>query len=185
MPRTMIKLICSSCAEPFKRVLACVKYQRRHGAENEFCSQRCTGLGRRTYKPKAVKVREKAAYDASYRATNSARLKRTRAAYFQRTYDPEKARRERAQKMAAHVVYCRKYYADPKRKADKVAYDLDRRAAAYGDYAEAYKLLLQLQDEIRRRIPDRYERAKARGYYDRVIRPNAQQRRRDAQISRW
>jgi hypothetical protein len=184
MPHTMIKLICSSCAEPFERVLAFVKYQRRHGAENEFCSQRCVGLARRTYKPKAVKVREKAAYDAIYRATNSAKLKLTRAAYFQRTYDPERARRERAPKMAAHVAYCRKYYADPKRKAEKVAYDLDRRAAAYGDYADAYKLLLKLQDEVRRRLPNKYERLKLRGYYDRT-RPNAQQRRRDAQISRW
>lgn len=180
-----MRLVCEACAKPFQRVKAYVDYQERHGKESRFCSQRCTGMAKRTWKPKKQKKAEKAAYDEDYRRRNAAKLKRIQAAYFQRTYDREKARRERKAKMAWHVAYCRKYYSDPKRKAEKVAYDLDRRADSYGEYADAYKLLLVLQNEVRARIPSRYERAKARGYYDRIARPNAQQRRRDAQNSRW
>ena len=183
--RTMADVVCAACAETFQRELRWVKILRSRGMENQFCSRRCTGMARRTYKLKAQKVREKAIYDEAYRARKAKKIRRYKAAYFQRTYDPEKARMERAKNMRRHVSYCRKYYADPKRKASKEAYDLDRRAASYGDYADSYKLLLQLQAEIRRLVPSWFERAKLRGYYDRVIRPNAQQRRRDAQISRW
>jgi hypothetical protein len=181
----MATLVCESCAREFQRELRWVKILKRRGCERQFCSQKCTGIARRLWKSVAQKKREKAAYDEIYRAREVEKIRQNKAAYFRSTYDPEKARRERAKNMSRHVAYCRKYYSDPKRKAAKEAYDLDRRARAYGEYADAYKLLIQLQDEVRKIVPSWYERAKIRGYYDRVIRPNAQQRRRDAQISRW
>ena len=75
------------------------------------------------------------------------------------------------------------YYADPKRKQEKVDYDQRRRDAKYAEYAECHRLLIELQNLVRTLEPSGYERAKARGYYN-----NGRQvieRKRDANISRW
>lgn len=73
--------------------------------------------------------------------------------------------------MARHVAYCRR----PEYKAKKKEYDRKRRAKQYGQFAGAYGLFLELQREVRRQLPDKYERLKAKGYYTR----SAQQRRRE------
>lgn len=79
---------------------------------------------------------------------------------------------------ARRAEYARRYNADPTNRAAKSEYDLARRAAAYGEHADAYRLLLELQTVIRRMEPDRYLRARARGYYDRE---HAQTRKRHGQ----
>jgi hypothetical protein len=99
-------------------------------------------------------------------------------------YTPEKGRAFRAKQKAKgwdHAAYCRAYFAaDPARKAAKEQYDRDRKDAEFGPFAEAHRALVELKKLTCALIPDKYERAKARGYYDR----NAQQRRRDAQDQR-
>lgn len=96
----------------------------------------------------------KAAYDKRYRKLNRARLKAEHAAYFQRTYDPVKAAVERKKRMPKHVEYCRQpWYVAWKRE-----YDKKRRARKFGAFADAYKVLLQLVKEVKKQMPDRFER---------------------------
>lgn len=153
------------------------------GTGRVFCSQACFGKSRRKKKPPiAARRAKKAAYDAIRRVLLADEIKAEKREYYKRAYDPAKAAKVRKKRMAWHVAYCRRYYADPKRKAAKVRYDSNRRAAQYGEFAGAFKLLVRLKREVNKKLPDKYERAKARGYYDR---PTNQQRKRDAQVSRW
>ncbi len=172
--------VCRQCGRSFESRLSEEKYRAGQGRpKRRFCGRKCAAAAKRI--SKAEKVRRKAEYDVKYRAAHLAKLKAYKAAWFQRTYDPETARAERKKRMKWHVEYCRRYYADPARKAEKVEYDASRRAAKYGAYAGAARVLTALKKTITTLCPDKYERAKARGYYER----NAQQRRRDAQVSRW
>ena len=100
------------------------------------------------------KKRLKAEYDSEYRKKNRAILKAKKAAYFQRTYDPAKAAVERRKTMARHVEYCRQ----PEYKKKKFAYDRQREAAEYGEFAECREILKVLMKEIKRQEPDRFER---------------------------
>ena len=71
--------------------------------------------------------------------------------------------------MPAHVEYCR----GPEYRAKKSEYDRQYRAEEYGEFAETYLLLLEVEKEIRSRATH-YERRVANGYYTR----SAQARRR-------
>lgn len=121
--------------------------------------------------PKRERVAAKAEYDRQYRASNQRKLRAEKAAYFKRTYDPAKAAKERKANMPKHVAYCRR----PEYRTKKAAYDREVRASEYGAFAESWLLLLDLEREIRKQMPDKYERLKARGYFTRT----AQQRRRE------
>src|ERR1700690_4365375 len=81
-------------------------------------------------------------------------MKAQKAAYFQRTYDPVKAAKERKKRMPTHVAYCRQ----PKFRAYKREYDKKRRDSRFGEYAKAHAALLELLKEIRKQMPDRFER---------------------------
>jgi|ERR1700722_4198879 len=98
--------------------------------------------------------RQKAAYDKQYRKLNRARIRANHAAYFQRTYDPVEAAKQRKKRMPYHVKYCRQ----PWYRAWKRAYDKRRRANRFGGFTEAYTVLLMLQKEIRKQMPDRFDR---------------------------
>lgn len=121
-----------------------------------FCSRACAGLARRAPpKTKAQKVVEKRLYDMEYREKNRAMLRVKKAERFQRTYDPEKAAIERKKNMARHVAYCQR----TEYRAWKQEYDKRYRATAeYGQFAEAFMLLLDLEREIDSRA-DFYELA--------------------------
>jgi len=97
---------------------------------------------------------QKAAYDKKYRKRNLLRIKARAAAYFQRTYDPVKAAKERKKRMPYHVKYCRQDWY----RAYKREYDRGRRASRYGSFAGAYIVLRQLVKEVRKQMPDRFER---------------------------
>jgi hypothetical protein len=98
--------------------------------------------------------KEKAAYDREYRKKNRAMLKAKKAAYFQRTYDPQKAAKERKKRMPLHVEYCRQ----PKYKSWKKEYDKKRRGSKFGDFKDAHDMLLALVNEIHKQMPDRFDR---------------------------
>lgn len=154
------------------------------GTGKLFCSQACFGISRRKPKPPLVERKaKKAAYDVIYRAANAEDRVAAKREYHKLTYDPVKAAKKRKSRARWHVEYCRKYYADPKRKAQKVRYDQRRRDAKYGEFAPAVRLIRKLKREVCQKIPDKYERAKARGYYNNQR--TTQERKRDAQISRW
>lgn len=162
--KDILTLRCERCRKPFKRARSQHVHRIKRGIAAAFCSRTCSGMARRT--SHAEKKKRKADYDACYRTKHARRLKRQKKEHFARTYDPDAARVERKKRAHEHADYIRRYYADPKHKSVKVAYDLDRRAAAFGPYADAYKLLIVLNRELLKRAPDKYERAKARGYYD-------------------
>ena len=113
-----------------------------------YCDRECAGMGRRKGKTTAQLKEEKRAYDIAYRAKNQALLKKKKRRYHLATYDPEKAAVVRRANMPRHVEYCRR----PEYRAYKNEYDRNKRAAEYGPLAEAYKLSLTLQREIRSRI---------------------------------
>lgn len=125
-----------------------------------YCNRTCAGLGRRKHKTKAQKRAEKAAYDAEYRKRNIEDLKAKKAAYFQRTYDPVKAAKVRKKRMPYHVEYCRR----PEYQQYKNEFDKQKRTAEYADFGETWRLLLDLEKEIRTRAT-KYERLVARGYF--------------------
>jgi hypothetical protein len=100
-----------------------------------------------------ISKKAKAAYDREYRKKNRAMLKAKKAAYFQRTYDPVKAAKERKKTMARHIEYCRR----PEYRKKKAAYDRKREAEEYGEFAECREILKVLMKEIKRQEPDRFE----------------------------
>lgn len=133
-----------------------------------YCGKPCSAAARRL--DADVKKAMKSAYDYEYRQRDPERRKAQRAAYYQRTRDPEKERELRKAKMPQHVEYCRR----PEYRAKKHEYDMQRADAEYGEWAEAWRLLLDLEKEIRSQATA-YERRVANGYYTR----NAQKRRRE------
>src|SRR5262249_31406970 len=129
----------------------------------------CMGLARRQNKTKSQKVEEKRLYDQQYRVKNRAMLKAKKAAYFQRTYDPAKAAGERKKRMPRHVEDCRR----PEYKAKKRQYDREYRAREYGEYGDAFNILLDLERELDARA-SWYERANQKGTINKT-----QKRKRD------
>jgi hypothetical protein len=150
-------IICAWCSKSSLKETGAINRAKSASAPL-YCDRECAGLGRRKGKTKQQLVDEKSAYDAAYREKNRAMLKAKKAERFRATYDPEKARIERASRMPRHVEYCRR----PEYKAWKKQYDLDYRAREYGPFSEAYKLLLQIETEIDERA-SWYEVAVAKG----------------------
>lgn len=143
--------LCHHCRKPHHQPPNQVNRAMREGLRL-FCGRRCAGLARRKHKTKAQKVAEKRLYDAAYRVKNRDRLKLEKQAYFQRTYDPVKAAKERKKRMHLHVAYCRQ----PAYKLKKRAYDMKRRDSEYGPFADAARLAIELTREILTRST-RYE----------------------------
>jgi len=102
----------------------------------------------------AISKKQKAAYDREYRKKNHSRIKADHAAYHRRTYDPVKAAKDRERRMPKHV----EYYRQPWYRAWKREYDRQRRASRFGEFAEAYEALKALVKEVKRQMPDRFER---------------------------
>lgn len=165
-----MQIECAHCGRTAEKPTGHVNRSRANGLRL-YCNRRCAGLARRKpRRSKAQRIAEKAAYDREYRRKNRERIKANKAAYFQTTYDPEKARVERKKRMAQHVEYCRR----PAYKVWKSAYDRQRRAAEYGPAADAYLLTLELNREIKKRSSN-YEIRQANRTGNK-----AQQRARDA-----
>lgn len=145
----MVAFRCAHCGERSRKPTGHVRRSRSIGAPL-YCDRRCAGMARRKHKTKAQKVAEKAAYDREYRAKNLERIKAEKRAYFQRTYDPVQAAKYRKSRMHLHVEYCRQ----PRYRAYKSDYDRKRRAQAFGPFAAAYLLLLDLDREVNSRMSD-------------------------------
>jgi hypothetical protein len=79
--------------------------------------------------------------------------------------------------MPKHVEYCRQ----PEYKKKKKDYDRKVRVAEYGEFAESYELLEELVKEIKRQMPDRFERYAQSGRQQ--WNPVNQQRRRNARTN--
>lgn len=130
----------------------------RRGGLNIYCNKKHAALGRRKHKPKKQRVEKKRLYDEQYRMKNRAALKAKKHAYFKATYDPVKAAKVRKKRMHLHIAYCQR----PEYVTWKRDYDRKLRASEYGEFDEAYMLLLDLDREIKQRMTD-YEIRKANG----------------------
>ena len=114
----------------------------------------------------------KAEYDRDYRANNGAILKAKKAAAYAVSgpKNRDKERDRRTARMPKHIEYCRR----PEYRKKKVVYDRIHRAKEqFGEFAEAFLVLKDVQAEINSRM-DWYERAKAKGTINKT-----KQRRRD------
>jgi len=172
--RAQFAVFCSGCGAV---VIKGASAFNRSPTKVFYCDQKCAGLGRRVAKPNAEKAAEKAAYDARYRAENAERLRASKAAYNAATYDPDEARRHRAANAEAIREYRATHMRTPSYRAAKREYDKALRASEYGEFAICHQLLIELERELRSR-GTKYQRARARGYYDK---PSAQTRKRVCQ----
>lgn len=185
----IVSCVCSRCGRRFDKERGQLNRARRAGP-HLYCSLVCTGKARRKPKlPLAKRRAKKAAYDKIRRELLRDELREQKREYFQRTYDPDKARRvraERKRRLGAHYHrdYCRARVAkNPALKRGKRLYDRARRyRMQYGEFRECARLLWLLTREVSARYFSSYERRKARGYY---LTPHTQERKRNAQISRW
>ena len=160
---------CAHCGKTADRPSGHVNRARKSGM-TLYCGRECSGLGRRSNKSADEKVANKRLYDMEYRRKNRAMLQAKKALHFKLTYDPDKARVDRRERMAQHVEYCRRpEYREWKR-------DYDRRYRAekkYGEFSECFLLVLDIRAECLSQQSD-YEMRHAKG---RVA--MTQQRRRD------
>jgi hypothetical protein len=162
---------CKQCGQEVQHKQGHINRYLKIGAPL-YCCKACAGLARRLVNPPSEEERKaaKAAYDRAYRTRDPEKRKAERAAYYQRTRDPVKEAALRKERMPKHVEYCRR----PEYKAWKSDYDRQLRDREYAEFAETYRLLLDLEKEIRSQATA-YERRVANGYYTR----NAQKRRRE------
>ena len=130
-----------------------VQFLKENGALNRaielkrpiYCGKECAGKGRRGGLTATEKIERKRLYDIEYRAKNIELLKEKKAAYFQSTYDPEKAAIERKKRMSQHVEYCR----SPEYKAYKKKYDEEYRARKeYGEFWQCFLIVASIDKEV-------------------------------------
>ena len=145
--RTQIEVVCERCGKPFLRAKASVDYHHGKKGLRILCSKQCFGLSRRDNKTQEQKKAEKSAYDAKYRERNREKRKARSRTWYKANRNPEKEREIRKAKMPQHVEYCRR----PEYKKWKQNYDLDYRAREFGEFSEAYKLLMLVNREIKER----------------------------------
>lgn len=154
----MTRIICAYCGSRVEKCTREINRAKNTGAPL-YCNRTCAGLGRRQNKTKAQKIEEKRLYDAAYRAKNIEILKRKKSAHYQRTRDPVKEALIRKERMHLHVEYCRQ----PEYRKWKKDYDRKYRAAKiYGEYAEPFMLLMDIENEVLSRM-SRYEIYAANG----------------------
>jgi hypothetical protein len=146
-----VKISCARCGKPRALRNGHVNRAKKHGL-NLYCGRKCAGLARRKNKTRQQKVLEKRTYDIEYRKKNQSELKKKKAHYHKKTYDPEVARKKRKKRAKAHAEYCRR----PEYKKWKEEYDRKRRAKQYGPYADAYLIMVDLNKEIKSRS-NKYE----------------------------
>lgn len=164
---------CPQCGDSFVAETGRANRADKIGAPL-YCGRVCAGLARRLAVPKTPeqKKAEKAAYDKARRERLGEVLRGRKCSAYYANHS-EMLRRlaaYRVKRMPYHVEYCRQ----PEYKAKKHIYDLQRNSAEYGEFAEAHRLLVDLEKEIRSQATA-YERRVANGYYTR----SAQKRRRE------
>lgn len=136
-------LSCDYCGNPVKK--------RPRTLAHVFCNRTCAGMFRRKNESRESKRAKKAAYDREYRSKNLAQIRQKKHNYHKRTYDPIAAAVARKTMMPRHLEYCRK----PEYRKKKAAYDEKRRATiAFGEFAESFLLLKQIDLEVSARASD-------------------------------
>ena len=137
-----------------------------------YCGKPCSQTARRVFGPEMsddMKRARKATYDREYQSKNRDRLRAEKRAYYQankaQLYAKHSAR------MKSDPVYRNKYkaaqarcQARPEWKARKAKYDRRYRAEReYGEWADAYLTLLDLDEEVEAAEPSFVALAIAKG----------------------
>lgn len=157
--------ICPQCNKCFDAMTGAVNRAAKIGAPL-YCGKTCSGLARRTPQTKDQKRAAKAEYDRNRREALADELRaKKRAAYYNNHAERLAAAKE-LRKTAEHKKKHLAYLSKPEYRAKKKVYDDKLREAEYADFTESWRLLLELEKEIRSR-QSAYERRKARGYYTR------------------
>lgn len=173
-----IKVKCAWCHKGFPKTVGA--YNRAQKISSPlYCSKKCFGLARRKNKSAKEKKRLKAEYDKNRRTEKAEELRAQKKAAYA-LWGPqhrEEEREKRKKNMPKHIEYCRQ----PEYKEWKKKYDRRLRVAEYGEFAECYELLEQLVKEIKRQMPDRFERYAQSGRQQ--WNPVNQQRRRNARAN--
>lgn len=181
----LVAVRCTQCRRLFEKERGQLNRALRAIPGRMYCSRKCAGLARRIEKP-PIEVRRarKAAYDLVRRngPMRDEILAAKRDAY-RENRDPLREAAKRLKKRDWQRAYAKSYNADPSNKRRKRRYDMRRRGRALKEWASAHRVLLRLEREIRRIVPDKYERLKARGYYGQGR--STQERKRHEQVSRW
>jgi hypothetical protein len=174
-----IKVKCAQCKKSFLKGMG--EYNRARKIDSPlYCSKKCFGIARRKNKSDEEKKRSKSEYDKKRRTEKAKELRAQKKAAYA-LWGPqhrEEEREKRKKNMPKHIEYCRQ----PEYKEWKKKYDRKVRVAQYGEFAESYELLEELVKEIKRQMPDRFERYSQSGRQQ--WNPINQQRRRYARASR-
>lgn len=146
-----MKIVCPQCRKEVEKGASAVNRAHSRGAPL-YCGRMCFGLARRDPTPKSDGQRkaDKKLYDAQYRLERLETIRARKREYHLRTYDPDVERVRRAANMPRHVEYCRR----PEYREWKSEYDRRYRAKEFGDFAEAYMLLVDLDREVNSRMSD-------------------------------
>jgi len=179
MSERTVKVKCSYCRKVFWQAAGAYNLAERIGSPH-YCTKKCFGLARRKNRSDKEKKRLKAEYDKKRRTELAEELRaKKKAAYA--IWGPrhrEEERKKRKERMPLHVEYCRQ----PEYKIYKSEYDKKRKLSRFGPFAEAYKVLEELKREIKKQMPDRFERYAQSGRQQ--WNPTNQQRRRRARTTR-
>lgn len=149
-------------------------YKARNAGLNLYCDRACAGMARRNHNPPTEVQRKEAKrlYDAQRRSERLEELRKQKRDYYVANRERILAQMVayRKEHMPRHVEYCRR----PEYREWKKGYDHKHESSKYGEFGDEFRLLQELEKEIRSRATA-YELLVAKGYYMR----SSQQRRRE------
>lgn len=135
---------CEQCGASIEKTVGHINRALKSGCKL-FCNKKCFGLSRRLNLSIEQKKQIKSEYDKEFRIKNKDRLKKIKAEYHKKNYDPVKAAIYRKSRMPYHVEYCRQ----PKYKKWKQQYDEVYTAKKnYGEYYESAIALKNILSQI-------------------------------------
>ena len=157
---------CPHCTKKFTPKTSAANRADKLGAPI-YCCRACSGLARRVNRTPEEKKAAKAEYDRKRREALGDRLRAEKRAAYYANHDANLAKQAELRRRGGAYEKHLEYLRTPEYRAKKKQYDEALRKSEYGDFAETWRLLLDLEKEIRSRQSS-YERRKARGYYTRA-----------------
>lgn len=165
--------ICPHCGNEFSVTYSAANRADKTGVPR-YCGRVCSGLARRSSLNQEQKREAKAAYDRERRAVLGESLRAKKRAFYYANHETNLAKQANRRQQPGYKEKHLTYMAKPEYRKKKKDYDEERRASEYGVFADAHRVLMELEKEIRSQA-SAYERRVANGYYTR----NAQKRRRE------
>lgn len=138
----MIKTSCDFCGKEIEKNIGCFNRARKLN-RGVYCNRTCSGLGRRKNRTKEELREMDKKRTARYKAKNIEVIRKRNREYWRKNYNPQKAKEARIRNK--HSEYCR----TPEYRKYKQEYDRKYRANKnYGEFADAWLTLLEIEKEI-------------------------------------